>query len=449
MSKLTNEFDCVETIRKGTYWMPFTANRRVKADPHARLLTSAKGPYYYTADGTELFDTLSGLWCSPLGHAHPKIVEALKTQAEKLDYAPPFQMTNPQTVHLAERIANLAPAGLEHVFFANSGSEAVDTALKVALGYHRLRHEGQRFRMIGRERGYHGVGFGGMSVGGIVPNRKMFASGMMPGVDHLRHTYSPEHMAFSRGQPNWGAEYAEDLERLVGLHDASTIAAVIVEPVQGSTGVIVPPVGYLQKLRKICTKYGILLIFDEVITGFGRMGENFAAQRFDVKPDMITFAKAVTNGIIPMGGVIVTDEIYNTFMTGPENAVEFAHGYTYSGHPMATAVAHAVLDVTEEESLFARVRTLEPVLEDAVHGLRELSSVKDVRNIGLTAGVDLFPAEGAPGARGLAIFENGLREGLLLRCTGDTISFGPPFISTPDQLREMIDGVRRLIQLVS
>lgn len=449
MSARTNEFDCVETIKKGTYWMPFTANRRLKSVAEERILTSAKGPYYYTADGTELFDTLSGLWCSPLGHGHPKIGEALKAQVATLDYAPSFQLTNPQTVHLAERITNLAPDGLDHVFFANSGSEAVDTALKVALGYHRLRGDGQRFRMIGRERGYHGVGFGGLSVGGIVPNRKMFAAGMMPGVDHLRHTYSPEHMAFSRGQPNWGCDYAEDLERLVGLHDASTIAAVIVEPVQGSTGVIVPPVGYLQRLREICTKYGILLIFDEVITGFGRMGEGFAAQRFGVKPDMITFAKAVTNGIIPMGGVIVTDEIYNTFMTGPENAIEFAHGYTYSGHPMAAAVAHVVLDIIEEEALFARVRSLEPVLEEAVHGLRDLPIVQDIRNIGLTAAIDLVPAENALGARGLAVFERGLKEGLLLRCTGDTISFGPPFISTPEQLRGMISGVRRLIQSVS
>ncbi|QDH25278.1 aspartate aminotransferase family protein [Neokomagataea tanensis] len=448
MSTLTNKFDYVSSTKRGSYWMPFTANRRLKEQPEERTLVSAEGPYYYKADGTKLFDTLSGLWCSPLGHAHPRVAEALHKQAMKLDYAPSFQLTNPQTVHLADRIANLAPASLEHVFFANSGSEAVDTALKIALGFHRLRGEGQRFRMIGRERGYHGVGFGGLSVGGIVPNRKMFAAGMMPGVDHLRHTHDLKYMAFSRGEPSWGCEIAEDLERLVALHDAGTIAAVIVEPVQGSTGVIVPPVGYLKKLREICTKHEILLIFDEVITGFGRMGEAFGAQRFGVKPDMITFAKAVTNGIIPMGGVIVTDEIYNTFMTGPENAIEFAHGYTYSGHPMATAVAHVVLDIMEEESLFARVRGLEPVLEEAMHSLRDLSIVTDIRNIGLTAAVDMAAAKGGVGERGLQVFERGLKAGLLLRCTGDTISFGPPFISTPSQLQDMVETVRGLIQSV-
>jgi beta-alanine--pyruvate transaminase len=289
------------------------------------------------------------------------------------------------------------------------------------------------------------VGFGGMSVGGIVPNRKMFAAGMMNGVDHLRHTWDPSVMAFSKGQPEWGAERADDLERLVGLHDASTIAAVIVEPVQGSTGVLVPPVGYLQRLREICTKYGILLIFDEVITGFGRMGHGFAAQRFGVKPDMITFAKAVTNGIVPMGGVIVTDEIYNTFMTGPENAIEFAHGYTYSGHPLAAAVGHVVLDIMEEENLFSKVLALEPVLEEAIHTLDEIDSVSDVRNIGLTAAIDLKPSAEGVGVRGLEIFERGLEAGLLLRCTGDTISFGPPFISTPEQLRDMVGVVRELV----
>ncbi|MFT8421763.1 MAG: aminotransferase class III-fold pyridoxal phosphate-dependent enzyme, partial [Gluconacetobacter sp.] len=306
-----------------------------------------------------------------------------------------------------------------------------------------------RFRMIGRERGYHGVGFGGMSVGGIVPNRRMFATAMLNGVDHLRHTHDPAHMAFSKGQPTWGMERAEDLERLVALHDASTIAAVIVEPVQGSTGVLVPPVGYLERLRQICTRHGILLIFDEVITGFGRLGENFAAQRFNVKPDMITFAKAVTNGVVPMGGVIVTDAIYETFMTGPENAIEFAHGYTYSGHPLAAAVGHAVLDAMEQDSLIARVRSLEPVQEDAIHTLDGRPGVADVRNIGLTAAIDLVPAPDAPGARGTALFEQGLKHGLLLRCTGDTVSFGPPFISTPQQLRDMVGTVRRIIDTLA
>ncbi|MFT8718176.1 aspartate aminotransferase family protein [Acetobacter sp.] len=446
MADLKNEFDCLSTLRKGSYWMPFTANRRVKEQGMARVLESAKGPYYTMADGTKVFDTLSGLWCTPLGHAEPRIAEALKKQAETLDFAPGFQMANPLTVRLSERIANMAPPGLEHVFFANSGSEADDTALKIAIGYHRLRGEGARFRLIGRERGYHGVGLGGMSVGGIVPNRKMFATIMVPGVDHLRHPYDHSKVAFSKGQPEWGAEMADDLERLVALHDASTIAAVMVEPVQGSTGVLVPPVGYLQRLREICTKHGILLIFDEVITGFGRMGENFASQRFGVKPDMITFAKAVTNGIVPMGGVIVTDEIYNTFMTGPEAAIEFAHGYTYSGHPLAAAVAHTVLDIMEEENMSARVRLLEPVLEEAIHSLRDLPLVHDIRNIGLTAAIDIKPKEGAPGARGLAVFEKGLKNGLLLRVGGDTVSFGPPFIATPEQLREMVAGVRKLIE---
>lgn len=445
MTKLSNEFDFTDALKKGTFWMPFTANRRVKQRPDYRIMASAKGTYYQTVEGKQLFDTLSGLWCTPLGHGNPRIAEALKTQAETLDFSPAFQLANPVTLRLAERIANMAPDGMNHVFFGNSGSEAVDTALKIALGFHRLRKEGGRFRMIGRERGYHGVGFGGMSVGGIVPNRKMFAAGMMNGVDHLRHTWDPSVMAFSKGQPEWGAERADDLERLVGLHDASTIAAVIVEPVQGSTGVLVPPVGYLQRLREICTKYGILLIFDEVITGFGRMGHGFAAQRFGVKPDMITFAKAVTNGIVPMGGVIVTDEIYNTFMTGPENAIEFAHGYTYSGHPLAAAVGHVVLDIMEEENLFSKVLALEPVLEEAIHTLDEIDSVSDVRNIGLTAAVDLKPSAEGVGVRGLEIFERGLEAGLLLRCTGDTISFGPPFISTPEQLRDMVGVVRELV----
>ena len=431
--------------REGTYWQPFTANRMLRANMEPRTMVSAQGAYYTSSEGVRLFDTLSGLWCTPLGHAHPRIVEAVRRQAETLDFAPSFQLTHPGAISLAERIADMAPEGMNHVFFANSGSEAVDTALKVALGYHRIKGAGNRFRMIGRERGYHGVGFGGMSVGGIVSNRKMFAAGMMSGVDHLRHTYEPEHMAFTRGQPTWGKHRAEDLVRLVTLHDASTIAAVIVEPVQGSTGVIVPPVGYLQRLREICTANGILLIFDEVITGFGRMGENFGAQRFGVTPDIITFAKAVTNGIVPMGGVIVTDEIYNTFMTGPENAIEFCHGYTYSGHPMAAAVGHVVLDVMREEGLVARVRELEPVLEEAIHGLKDMDVIADIRNIGLTAAIDLKPAADKPGVRGAALFEAGLRGGLLLRCTGDTVSFGPPFISTAQELRDMVSTLRRLI----
>ncbi|MBO1326770.1 aspartate aminotransferase family protein [Acetobacter sp. TBRC 12305] len=449
MPDLKNDFDCAATMRTGRYWMPFTANRYVNAQGEARVLTAARGAYYTMGDGHKVFDSLSGLWCTPLGHGNPRIAQALYDQATSLDFAPSFQLANPGAVRLAERIANMAPAGLEHVFFANSGSEAVDTALKIAIGFHKLRDEGGRFRLIGRERGYHGVGLGGMSVGGIVPNRKMFATVMVPGVDHIRHPYDHARMAFSRGQPQCGAEMADDLERLVALHDASTIAAVIVEPVQGSTGVLVPPVGYLQRLREICTQYGILLIFDEVITGFGRMGENFAAQRFGVRPDMITFAKAITNGIVPMGGVIVTPEIYNTFMTGPESAIEFAHGYTYSGHPLAAAVAHVVLDIMEEDNLLSKVRALEPVLEEAIHSLRDLPHVHDLRNIGLTAAIELKPREGKPGARGLEVFERGVQHGLLLRVTGDTISFGPPFISTPEQLRDMGANLHRIIATVA
>ncbi|AFW01191.1 omega amino acid--pyruvate aminotransferase [Gluconobacter oxydans] len=445
MNELKNESLCALAMSEGRNWMPFTANRLVNGRGDHRVVASAKGPYYTMADGRTVFDSLSGLWCTPLGHGHPRIVEALRQQAETLDFAPGFQMTHAPAVTLAARIARMAPDGLEHVFFANSGSEAVDTALKIAIGFHKLRGDGGRFRLIGRERGYHGVGFGGMSVGGIVSNRKMFATVMMPGVDHLRHPYDHAHVAFSKGQPEWGACLADDLERLVALHDASTIAAVIVEPVQGSTGVLVPPIGYLQKLREICTKHGILLIFDEVITGFGRMGENFASQRFGVTPDMITFAKAVTNGIVPMGGVIVTSEIYKTFMSGPESAIEFAHGYTYSGHPLAAAVAHTVLDIMEEEDTNARVRALEPVLEEEVHSLRGLSSVKDLRNIGFTAAIELFPLPEKSALRSVRLFEYGLQEGVLLRVTGDTISFGPPFISTLDQIREMIQKVRNVL----
>lgn len=443
-----SNFDSVATVKKGTYWQPFTANRLLQANSPPRTLVAAKGAYYENVEGQKLFDTLSGLWCTPLGHAHPLIAEAVKKQVDTLDFAPSFQMTHNNALSLAQRIADTAPEGMNHVFFANSGSESVDTALKVALGYHRIKGAGNRFRMIGRERGYHGVGFGGMSVGGILSNRKMFAPCMMPGVDHLRHTYAPEHMAFTRGQPTWGADYAEDLERLVALHDASTIAAVIVEPVQGSTGVIVPPLGYLQRLREICTKHGILLIFDEVISGFGRMGAPFAAQRFGVTPDIITFAKAVTNGIVPMGGVIVTDEIYKTFMTGPQNAIEFCHGYTYSGHPLAAAVGHVVLDIMESEGLFERVAALEPVLEDAAHSLADVPQVADIRNIGLTAAIELKPAQEGVGVRGLAVFEEALKQGQLLRVTGDIISFGPPFIATENELKNMMQTVRKVIEAV-
>ncbi len=429
-------------------WLPFTSNRYFR--DHARLLVGAEGAYYTLADGRRVFDCLSGLWCCPLGHAQPKIVEALTRQAKTLDYATAFQFANPLTLSLADRIAAMAPGGMGRVFFTNSGSESVDTALKIAYGYQRLRGQGARTRFIGRERGYHGVGFGGMSVGGMVANRKMFGPIMLPGVDHLPHTHNLSQMAFSKGQPTWGAHLADELERLVALHDASTIAAVIVEPMAGSTGVLAPPVGYLQKLREICTRHGILLIFDEVITGFGRVGENFGAQRFGVTPDLITFAKGVTNGVVPMGGVLVRDEIFDTFMgvDAPPYAVEMMHGYTYSGHPMAAAVGHAALDLLLNDGLIQRAKTLEPVLEDVVHALKGEAGVIDLRNMGLAGGVDLEPIPGKPGLRAMRVFERALDEGLLLRFTADTIAIGPPFISTGDELQAMGEGLRRAIRHV-
>jgi beta-alanine--pyruvate transaminase len=430
------------------YWLPFTPNRYFRE--HPKILAGAKGAYYTTDDGKRLFDCLSGLWCCPLGHAHPRIVEALTRQAQTLDYSPAFQFCNPATLSLADRVAGMAPEGMTRVFFTNSGSEAVDTALKVAYGYQRLRGEASRVRFIGRERGYHGVGFGGMAVGGMVANRRMFGPIMLPGVDHLPHTYDRSQMAFTRGQPAWGAHLADELERLVALHDASTIAAVIVEPMQGSSAVVVPPVGYLQKLREICTRHGILLIFDEVITGFGRLGENFGAQRLAVTPDIITFAKGVTNGIIPMGGIIVREGIFEAFMGAgaPAHAIELFHGYTYSGHPMAAACGHAALDVLQGEGLIERARELEPVLENAMHAMKGEPGVVDIRNMGLAAAVDLDPIPGKPGLRGMKVFERALEEGLLLRLAGDAIAVGPPFISTADEIAHMGEGIRRAIRHV-
>lgn len=426
------------------YWLPFTANRYFKS--HPKLLASAEGAYYTLDDGRRVFDCLSGLWCCPLGHGHPHIASAIKRQAETLDYATAFQISNPVTLSFAARLAQMAPAGLDRVFFTNSGSEAVDTALKIAIAYHRACGQASRTRIIGRERAYHGVGMGGISAGGILPNRKMFAPLMTPGVDHLPHTYSHADMAFSRGQPEWGAHLANDLERLVALHDASTIAAVIVEPMQGSTGVVVPPVGYLERLREICTRYGILLIFDEVITGFGRLGANFAAQRFGVEPDLLCFAKAVTNGTIPMGGVLANARIYDAFMEGPEEAIELFHGYTYSGHPMAAAAGHAVFDIFEKDGLIARADALSGVLEKHVHELRSVDGVRDIRNIGLAAAVELEPFEGRPGLRGLKVFEHGLDKELLLRFSGDIIAMAPPFIATEAEIQMMCETLGEVIR---
>ncbi len=424
------------------FWMPFTANRQFKAAP--RILTSAKDMHYTAEDGRKILDSTAGLWCVNAGHCREPIVRAIKQQAESLDFAPTFQMGHPGPFRLAQSIAQLAPAGLDHVFFTNSGSEAVDTALKIALAYHRIRGEGQRTRLIGRERAYHGVGFGGISVGGMTPNRKTFGA-MLPGVDHLPHTHNLEKMANSRGQPEWGAHLADDLERIVALHDASNIAAVIVEPVQGSTGVLVPPKGYLEKLRAICDKHGILLIFDEVITGFGRLGKAFAADYFGVIPDMITFAKGVTSATVPMGGVIASKHVYDAFMAGPEG-IELFHGYTYSGHPLATAAGEATLALYHEEQLFANAASLASYFEDAAHSLAGLPNVVDVRNIGLMAGIELAPRSGKPGARGYEALVRCFEAGLLTRTTGDTLACSPPLMVNKTQIDEIFGTIAKVIK---
>ena len=407
------------------FWMPFTANRQFRQAP--RLLASAQGMHYRDVDGREILDGCAGLWCCNAGHARPRIVEAIARQAATLDFAPNFQMGSPLPFVLAERLKALAPRPLDHVFFTNSGSESVDTALKIALAYHRARGEGQRTRLIGREKAYHGVGFGGISVGGLPNNRKWFGPGL-PGVDHLRHTLDIGRNAFSRGLPAHGIELAEDLERLVQLHDASTIAAVIIEPISGSAGVILPPPGYLERIRQICDRHGILLIFDEVITGFGRVGEPFAAQRFGVTPDMMTTAKGLTSGCVPMGAVFAAEKIHQAFMQGPDAAIDLFHGYTYTGHPLACAAALAALDTYEEEGLLTRARELEQYWEDGLHALRGKPNVIDIRNFGLIGAVELASLDGAPGARGYRILELAFRKGLLVRVTGDTVALSPPLI---------------------
>ncbi len=429
------------------YWLPFTANRAFWKTP--RVITGARGHYYTTDDGRQLLDGFSGLWTSGLGHCHPRIVEAVREQVGTLDYGMSFQVSNDRAIALAREVAALAPQGLERVFFTNSGSESADTALKIALAWHRARGEGQRTRLIGRERGYHGVNFGGMSVGGIPGNRKVFSAALLPGTDHIRHTYSRADMAFSRGQPSWGAELADDLERLVALHDASNIAALIVEPVSGSTGILVPPIGYLQRLREICDRHGILLIFDEVITAFGRIGAPFAAERFGVVPDIITTAKGLTNGVIPMGAVIVREEIYQALMQGPDNAVELFHGYTYSGHPVAAAAGLATLQVYREEDTFARARAIEPVFEEAIHALKGAPHVIDVRNFGLMGGIELEPRPGEPGARGFEVFLKCFEAGVVIRNGGDILQFAPFLDSTPDELARIFDTVRAALDAVA
>jgi beta-alanine--pyruvate transaminase len=427
------------------YWMPFTANRQFKKAP--RLFTRASGMHFWTDDGRQVLDGVAGLWCVNAGHARPRIVQAIAEQAAELDYAPPFQMAHPKAFELAHKVAELAPEGMNKVFFTNSGSESVDTALKMALAYHRVRGEGQRTRLIGRERGYHGVNFGGISVGGMVANRKMFGA-MLAGVDHIRHTHDPARNAFSVGQPAHGAEIAEDLERLIALHDASTIAAVIVEPVAGSTGVLIPPVGYLQKLRQICDQHGILLIFDEVITGFGRTGSPFGAQTFGVTPDLITCAKGLTNGCVPMGAVIAKQSIHDTFMQGPEHLIEFFHGYTYSAHPLACAAGLATLETYREEGLLTRAAELQGYFGEALHALKGLPNVVDIRNIGLVGGIELAPRPGAPTQRAFDVFLDCYNAGVLIRTTGDTVALSPPLIIERAQIDELVDTIATAIKRV-
>ena len=417
------------------YWMPFTANRQFKKAP--RLLAKAKDMHVWTPEGRQILDGIAGLWCVNAGHARPKIVKAIAEQAAELDYAPPFNMAHPKAFELAERLVQLTPAGLDKVFFTNSGSESVDTALKMAIAYHRARGEGTRTRLIGRERGYHGVNFGGISVGGIVGNRKTFGPAL-GGIDHIRHTHDLARNAYSRGVPAHGAELADDLERLVALHDASTIAAVIVEPVAGSTGVLLPPQGYLERLRAICDKHGILLIFDEVITGFGRLGAPFGATHFGVTPDLMTVAKGISNGCVPMGAVFCKRAIHDVFMTGPEHLIEFAHGYTYSAHPLACAAALGTLDTYAEEGLLTRAAQMAPCFEDALHSLKGARHVIDVRNIGLVGGVELESIPGQPGKRAFDIFLECWARGVLIRITGDTIAFSPPLIIEKQHIDQLV-----------
>ena len=424
------------------YWMPFTANRHFKANP--RMFTAAQDMHFTTADGRQVLDGTSGMWCSNAGHNRPRITRAIAEMAGTLDYAPPFQMGHPAAFELANRLIEIAPDNMAHVFYTNSGSESVDTALKIALAYHRMKGEGTRTRFIGRERGYHGVGFGGISVGGIVNNRRFFGTAL-GGTDHLPHTHLPEN-AFTRGQPEHGAFLADDLERLVTLHGAENIAAVIVEPMAGSTGVLLPPKDYLDRLRAITRKHGILLILDEVITGFGRLGSPFAAQHFGIEADMITCAKGLTNGVIPMGGVMVTADIHDAFMHGPEEAIELFHGYTYSGNPVACAAGLATLETYAEEGLLTRAAELASKWEEALHSLKGLPNVTDIRNMGLVGAVELAPVEGAPGKRAFDAFLRAYDAGILIRVTGDIIALSPPLIVSEAQIGELIGKLAEVLK---
>jgi beta-alanine--pyruvate transaminase len=425
------------------YWMPFTANRQFKKSP--RLLARSDGMYYWDDTGRQVLDAVAGLWCVNAGHRRPRIVQAIQQQAAELDFAPPFQMAHPKAFELAERVAGIAPEGMTKVFFTNSGSEAVDTALKMAIAYHRVRGEASRTRLIGRERGYHGVNFGGISVGGMVANRKMFGT-MLGGVDHLRHTHDPARNAYTVGQPEHGAELADDLERMVALHDASTIAAVIVEPIAGSTGVLIPPRGYLNRLREICDRHGILLIFDEVITGFGRTGQPFAAQTFGVTPDLMCVAKGLTNGCVPAGAVIAKQSVHDAFMTGPEHLIEFLHGYTYSAHPLACAAGIATMDTYAEEGLLTRAQQLGGYWAESLHALKGEPHVIDVRNFGLVGAVELQPIAGEPTKRAFNVFLDAWQQGVMFRTTGDTLAFSPPLIVEREHIDRIVDTVRTALR---
>jgi beta-alanine--pyruvate transaminase len=425
------------------FWLPFTPNRQFKSKP--RLLSRAKGMYYWTPEGRQILDGVAGLWCVNAGHGRTEIAQAVATQLETLDYAPPFQMGHPPAFALANALVKIAPKGLDHVFFTNSGSESVDTALKIALAYQRVRGQGTRTRLIGRERGYHGVGFGGISVGGIAPNRKVWSANLLPGVDHLPHTHDLAKNAFARGMPEHGVQLADELERLVTLHDASNIAAVIIEPLAGSTGVLIPPRGYLKRIREICDRHGILLIFDEVITGFGRTGAPFAAQEFDVMPDMITLAKGLTNGCVPMGAVLVSKAIYEAFMQGPDG-IELFHGYTYSAHPTACAAGLATLEIYQREGLLTRAKTLAKQWEDAAHALRGLPHVIDVRNYGLILGLELEPAAGKLGQRAFDVYTKCFERGLLIRQTADILALSPPLIVEPAQIEQMFGTLAEVLR---
>ncbi|HYF06450.1 MAG TPA: aspartate aminotransferase family protein [Acetobacteraceae bacterium] len=415
--------------------MPFSDNKYFKDTP--RMLARAEGMHYFTPEGREILDGTAGLWCCNAGHGRVEIVQAIQKQAAIMDFAPTFQLGHPIAFEAASRLAEITPEGMDRVFFTNSGSESADTALKIALAYHKARGEASRVRLIGRERGYHGVGFGGMSVGGIGPNRKQFGA-LLPHVDHLPHTHLPARNAFSRGQPEHGMELADALESLVALHGAETIAAVMVEPVAGSTGVLVPPRGYLQRLRDICTKHGILLIFDEVITGFGRLGTNFGAERLGVTPDIITMAKGLTNAAVPMGAVAVRNGIYDTIVEGVPNGIEFFHGYTYSGHPLAAAASIATLELHRAEDLPGRARAIEPYWQGAVHSLKGAPNVIDTRDCGLIGGIELAPRPGRPGDRAMRIFRRCFDAGVLVRVTGDIVALSPPLIVEKPQVDRII-----------